>query len=326
MQLDDVILRYWRARARDLSPNTKADYSRTFDRFLTFLETHHLPVELERITSDHVDDYLNDLLELGLSNKTVLNQWIALSSLWTFAAAKFGVTHVLADGKVSRPALKRVQPEPYSQEEIERMIRACDHNAPWRNKPNTRSRRPDLLRLRDRAIIITLVDTGIRASELCGLRVRDYNQRRQNLHIAHGKGDKERDVPVGNVASEAIDDYILARQDQASGRRKRRQAIVITLGDDEPLFATVQNEELTRYELLNMIQACAARAGVKRANIHRFRHTFAINYLRRHPNVYTLQRVLGHASLDTVRIYLQLSQADIHEAHKIASVADAWRL
>lgn len=326
MLLDDVILRYWRARGRDLSQNTKNDYERTFGRFLTFLETHHLPVDIEHITSDHVDDYLNDLTEVGLANKTVLNQWIALSSLWTFAAAKFQVQHILADGRVRRPALKRVQPEPYSQEDIERMLKACDYNAPWHSKPNTRSRRPDLLRLRDRAIIITLVDTGIRASELCDLRVRDYRQRRQDLHIAHGKGDKERVVPLGISASEAIDDYILARQDQYSGRRRRRQGIVVTLKDDAPLFATMDDGELTRYELLNMIQACAARAGVKRANVHRFRHTFAINYLRRHPNVFTLQQVLGHSSLNTVRVYLQLSQTDVHEAHKIASVADAWRL
>ena len=74
------------------------------------------------------------------------------------------------------------------------------------------------------------------------------------------------------------------------------------------------------------VETVVRGAGVTNANLHRFRHTFAINYLRQYPNVYTLQRVLGHSSLDTVRLYLAISDDDIHDAHKRASVADNWRL
>jgi len=114
------------------------------------------------------------------------------------------------------------------------------------------------------------------------------------------------------------------------GKRSRpgRPAQRVELAPTDPLFCTNTGNPLERWELLNMITATAARAEppVANANCHRFRHTFAINYLRRYPNIYTLQRVLGHSSLDTVRIYLEIAEVDVHLAHRTASVADAWRL
>ncbi len=127
-----------------------------------------------------------------------------------------------------------------------------------------------------------------------------------------------------------IDDYLTARRRATVGKYERagRPAKRVELVPDDPLFATGVNTPLVRDQLLNMIQNCAARAEppVENANCHRFRHTFAINYLRKYPNIYTLQRVLGHNSLDTVRLYLEVSEIDIHQAHRTASVADGWRL
>lgn len=321
MLLTDLVNRYWRARQRDLSQNTYNDYSRTFTRLSAWLESEHHITEVDAITADHIDGYLNHLKAAGLKPKTILNQHVGLSSLWTYAA-KFNIPQIIH--QVNAPTVHRDQPTPYTKDELERMLRACAYSTPWRTRPETANKRPTAIR--DRAIIMVLVDTGLRASELCTLTVADYNPRRGDLLVQHGKGDKERTVPLGNRAADALDDYLTTRQPAAPGGQRRRRVGDRNLEPTAPLFATSTGEALSRYELLHMIHNCAERASVEGANIHRFRHTFAINYLRKYPNIYTLQRVLGHSTLDTVRIYLQISDTDIHEAHKSASVADNWRL
>lgn len=326
MLIDDLTRRYWRAKQRNFSPNTVADYTRTFTRFAAFLEERGVAT-VEAVTSDHVDDYLNELHDAGLSQKTIANQWTALSSLWTWAESKHGITHIIR-GHVACPRASRPQPKPYTELEIKAMIRATAFNAPWRGRPETASRRH--WALRDKAILITLVDTGIRASELCDLLIGDYDPQIGQLTVRHGKGDKQRILPLGDRALDAIDDYLDARRRAPTGKRERpgRAARTSELANDAPLFATGAGAAIDRYQLLDMIQTTAQRAEppVANPNCHRFRHTFAITYLRRYPNIYTLQRVLGHATLDTVRIYLEIAEIDIHQAHRTASVADAWRL
>lgn len=326
MDFAEFTRRYWRANQRDKSPNTFNDYSRTFTRFGAWLADHQVD-QVETITSDHVDDYLNDLKDAGLAPHTISNQWTALSSLWTWAAVKLSLPHIIR-GNVACPHVKRQQPQPYTELEIKAMVRATAYNAPWRGRPEVASKRH--LALRDKAILIVMVDTGIRASELCALEVKDYDPKVGQLVIRHGKGDKMRVVPLGDRACDVIDDYLTARRRTTVGKYERagRPAKRVELVPDDPLFATGLNTHLLRDQLLNMIQNCAARAEppVEGANCHRFRHTFAINYLRKYPNIYTLQRVLGHNSLDTVRLYLEVSEIDIHQAHRTASVADGWRL
>jgi site-specific recombinase XerD len=327
MTFDELTRRFWRSRQRDLSPNTVADYTRTFARFAAYIgET--LAADVASITHDHIDDYLDNLHEAGLSSKTTANHWTALSSLWAFAEMKYNIPHCFR-GKVACPKVHRDQPQPYTELEIKALLRATAYNAPWRGKPEVASRRH--WALRDRAIIIVLVDTGIRASELCALKISDYDPKIGQLVVRHGKGDKMRILPLGDRALDAIDDYLDARRKAPVGKVKERpgrQPRVQEVKPDDPLFATRTGAPLERYELLNMITVAARRAEppVANANCHRFRHTFAINYLRRYPNVYTLQAVLGHSTLYTVRLYVQIAEVDVHQAHRTASVADNWRL
>lgn len=326
MTFDELTRRYWRSRKREVSPCTFDDYDRTFRRFAAHLAQQAITAA-EDVTTDHVDDYLNSLHDAGLAAKTIANHWTALSSLWTFGEAKHDIPHILR-GKIACPKITRQQPQPYTELEIKALIRATAYNAPWRGKPETASRRH--WSLRDKALLIVLVDTGIRASELCALTVADYDPQVGQLTVRHGKGDKLRILPLGDRALDAIDDYLDARRKAPVGKRSRpgRPAQRVELAPTDPLFCTNTGSPLERWELLNMITATAARAEppVLGANCHRFRHTFAINYLRRYPNIYTLQRVLGHSSLDTVRVYLEIAEVDVHLAHRTASVADAWRL
>ena len=83
---------------------------------------------------------------------------------------------------------------------------------------------------------------------------------------------------------------------------------------------------MDRGRLLHTLTAIGERAGVQGVNVHRFRHTFAINYLRNGGDAYTLQMMLGHATMEMVKRYLALSQVDLDAGHKVASPVDGWRL
>lgn len=325
LTFSDLVARYWRFRRRDVSVNTFNDYDRTFRRFAQHLEAHHIDI-VAAITTATVEDYLNDLHEAGLASKTLANHWTALSALWTYAETKHDIPHIIRD-KIPVPRVHQADPVPYTELEIKALLRATAHNAPWRGRPEVASARH--WALRDRAIIITLVDTGLRASELCALTIADLDIDQGQINVRHGKGDKQRFVPIGSRALDAVEDYLDARRRaQTSKRQRSNGSAPVQLNAADPLFATVTGDHLDRTELLDMISATAARAEppVKKANVHRFRHTFAINYLRRYPNIFTLQKVLGHTSLDSTRRYLKIAQVDIIEAHRTASVADAWRL
>ena len=164
--------------------------------------------------------------------------------------------------------------------------------------------------MRDRAIILVLVDSGIRASELCSLIIADYDTGRGRLHIRHGKGDKARYVFLGDRTRKALWKYLNDRPGAKA---------------TEPLFATRSKTHITRRNLGHLLNHLAERAGVEHCHPHRFRHTMAINFLRNGGRELELQKVLGHESLEMVRRYARLAETDLEKAAS-KSVGDNWKL
>jgi site-specific recombinase XerD len=164
---------------------------------------------------------------------------------------------------------------------------------------------------RNRAIILLLLDTGMRADELCQARLADLDTRNRYIKV-FGKGSKERILPVCPRTAQALWKYLAIR---GSG-----------LPPTEPLFVTQNKTPLDRHRLLKQLAAIGRRAGVKGVHPHRFRHTFAINFLRNGGNAYTLQMILGHSSMEMVNTYLNIAQADIQSVHRMASPVANMRL
>jgi integrase/recombinase XerD len=184
-------------------------------------------------------------------------------------------------------------------------------NAAWTSKHGKYVEESRSTGLRDRAILLTLLDTGVRASELCDLRIFDYDLKTGRLHVRKGKGDKSRYVWAGEATRKAIWRFLASRPDAKP---------------EHPLFPTRTDQPLDRSNLLKMISACAKRAGVIAANVHKFRHTFAITFLRNGGTVLELQRLLGHERVDTLKIYVTLAESDLSAAQRRASPADNWKL
>ena len=134
----------------------------------------------------------------------------------------------------------------------------------------------------------------------------------RNMRITvMGKGSKQRTIPFSPRTGQVLWRYLAQRKDSTA---------------DEFLFVTNEGRMLTRSRILNILRTLGSRAGVNGVNVHRFRHTFAINFLRNGGDPYSLQRLLGNSTMEMVLRYLFIAQADLDKNHKLTSPVDNWRL
>ena len=272
--------------------------------FLSWLRTDYRP---RRITGGN---------DQRLSAKTIRNFWVALSSFFRWASLEFDLPQSPMQ-RVAAPKFTEASVEPFGKAEVQALLKACKfmREAETVDRRSFAMRRPTARR--DEALMLVLLDTGLRASEICALRVQDVNQRTGRVEVRHGvsggaKGGKGRTVYLGKVARRALWRYLAEREDGEE--------------PDAPLFLGVRDRPMSRDGLRQLTRSLGEKAGVEKCHPHRFRHTFAITYLRSGGDVFTLQALLGHSSLDMVQRYARIAQVDIERAHRKASPADNWRL
>lgn len=261
--------------ARRLSENTILDYKSTLNKFASMVSN----TSVGSIDSSHIAQFLSSFPQL--SPKSLLNKYVALSAFWTWLCRNgYSDQHMVH--RIPRPKVNPPVIEPFSELEIRAMFSAL-------------GRRYN----RNRAILILLLDTGLRASELINLEWEDIDLKNCRIKVL-GKGNKERFVPFSSRTAAVLFRY----HTQYKGK---------------PF-------ELTRTRLAHLLQEIGKRAGVERVYPHRFRHTFAIFYLRNGGDIFSLQAILGHSSLEMVKRYLHLAQVDIDKVHQRASPVDRLRL
>jgi integrase/recombinase XerD len=295
------------AEARRLSSNTMTGYRNSFKKLSAFLAGDP---PIATITHQDVEGFL--AAQTSVSKKSILNYHTALCALWTWAL-KEQVAPVHVPHQVERPRPESRAIVPYTEAEVRALLAAVNHTQVYARPGKAASRHALPEADRNRAIILLLLDTGVRASELCGLQIRhlDLRNHDKSIMVRGGKGDKDRHIPISARTAQVIWKYLKSRPDARL---------------NEPLFATDSGRKMDRNNLGNMLESAAKRAGVPGVHPHKFRHTFAINYLRNSGDIYTLQLILGHTTLDMVRNYLRLAQADTQAAHRRASPVDHWNL
>lgn len=308
MLLSNIITGYFLDRQTELSPRTVEQYKYFYEMFQKYLTNDPL---FESITAKQVKGFLAHLLhERGLSKKTGSNAWAALSSLWRWASAELACENILKE--VAAPKVVSKPIEIFTADEIKRMLAAAEYKKTYRQKGKlVRNRRPS--GLRDRAIILALLDCGLRATELCNMKISDYEPSRGRLLVKGGKGDKDRIVYAGRRTQKALWRYLATRP-------KARPT--------DPLFAAgaFADSHIDRNNLRHMLATIGANAGVTNVHPHRFRHTMAVAFLRAGGGLAQLRLILGHSELRTVLIYARLAECDLEKAAADHSPADAWRL
>ncbi len=195
--------------------------------------------------------------------------------------------NVLADLRPPRRQRKVIAP--LSDDDIRRLLRACP--------------RGTLLGERDRLIFLLLLDTGLRRSELLGLRLAELDLSDRVL-LVRGKGGRERRVSFGDAVADALGRFLAEWRPAGA------------------VFTSERGQALRPAGLRRIIARRGAHAGIAGLHAHRFRHTFALRYLEGGGDVFTLQRLLGHSTLDMVQRYLRLTDSHVLAAHRRHSPAD----
>jgi len=291
------------AAARRLSPHTIADYTNTFRKFHTFLEDDP-PLNL--ITCDHIQRFL---ASRSVSNKTILNYHTGLSALWTWAEKERLVIENIVR-LVDRPRPEKRDIIPLTQNDVRALLANLEKTSLYQRPGKRPSSHSLPCAERNRAIILLLLDTGVRSSELCQLTHQNLDAKNARIKVM-GKGAKERSLPISPRTAQAIWRYTIQRPDPQPS---------------ETIFLNQHLQPLNRDRLLKLLYIIGNRAQVKNVHPHRFRHTFAINYLRNGGDPWSLQRMLGHETMEMVSRYLSIAQSDLDASHRRASPVDHWRL
>ena len=295
------------------SPRTVHYYEGMLRHFLWYATKENWPANAGLITEWHIRELLNyvasETNRWGLngngsercqclaSYSTVHHYYATLRVFFNWCVGEgFLVQSPLAKIKLRNPSPKVIQP--YPLDEIAKMLAVCDYDY----QHNAR-----FLGSRNKAIVLMLLDTGVRVSEIGNINLEDIDTERGWVKV-RGKGAKERVVRIGAAAQRALWRYLVHRPDTEKGQ----------------LWLTEEGTPLRPSGIQMVIKRLKQRAGVaSRGNCHRFRHTFALNFLRADRNPFNLQYLLGHSDLRMVRHYTAtLGMEDALKAHEKASPAD----
>ena len=216
-----------------------------------------------------------------LSSKTLRNIWITLAAFYTWLSKEFQIRTPMEG--VWAPKFESPPVEPLTKEEIEKLLNACDR---CKEAETMRRRRFTMKRgsaHRDRALVLFLLDTGLRASELCALTVGDVDLKTGKIDVKHGQRGG-----IGKAAGRSLWRHLADRDD----------------GQDPtaPLFVSRHRRPINKDVLRQLVAGLGKRVGIKEVHPHRFRHTFAISYPRSGGDLFTPQALLGHSCLDRFSI------------------------
>jgi len=274
---------------RGLSRNTLLAYGRDLSRFLRFCEKRAVR-DARDVDSRHVLAWLVSLSGEALSIRSQARMLVTLRGLFRHLR---GERHIEIDpaAEIDSPRPGRRLPEVLSVDDIDRLLVAPDASTPRG--------------LRDQAMIETLYATGLRVSELIGLRTADVNLD-HGILVTLGKGKKQRVVPVGEAARDRLRDYL---RDARPGFDRGRNAAA--------LFLTDRGRGMTRQGFWKLLARHALRAGITRPiSPHKLRHSFATHLLERGAELRAVQAMLGHADVTTTQIYTHLSSTRLREVYR----------
>ncbi|WP_337174055.1 site-specific tyrosine recombinase XerD [Paludisphaera sp.] len=272
-----------------VSSHTLAAYRSDLMRFLGW-RRDHAPGPIESLDAATLRGYVDLLAGSGLAPSSVARHLASLSTFFRYLVMEGKLTDNLAK-LLTAPALWDRLPVVLGPAAVERMLTA----------PSAETR----LGRRDRAALETLYATGCRASEVVGLRPCDVDLE-AGLARCVGKGDKERRVPLGSRAREALAIYM----------KRDRPELIARYPATETIFVTRAGKPLSRIGLWRIVKQAAAAAGLSpEVSPHTLRHSFATHLLAGGADLRVVQEMLGHASIATTQIYTRVELSHLRRVH-----------
>jgi integrase/recombinase XerD len=304
-ELDGLLAEYdtWLRVERGLAPNSLAAYRRDLRRYADYLRRRGVTGDVaghvngldEAIVAGYVTELQQARTDDGRSRYKESSIARAVAAVRSFH--RFCVEEGLLDddpsGQVGAPRVPQGIPKALTEAEVDALLGAVPGDGP----------RPQ----RDRAILELLYAGGLRISELVGLDLGDVDLR-DGLVRVMGKGSKERVVPLGRSAREAVGDYLTTGRPELAGRARSRA-----------LFLNARGGRLTRQGAWLIVRAAGDRAGLGgRLFPHVLRHSCATHMLDRGADIRVVQELLGHASLSTTQVYTKVSPERLRAVYDAA--------
>ena len=282
-----AFLNYLRVE-KGLSTNTLHAYRRDLAKFALYAAKRGLT--LDQFTHSTVIDFLRTLYLRKLDSRSVARHLVTIRHLFRFAFTE-GIIKEDPAANVAAPKFRRSLPEFLSVAEVDRLLRQPDANS--------------TLGLRDKAMIELLYSTGLRVSELCGLKAADIQLEAGCLRCL-GKGDKERLGPVGHAALELIVQYM-----------KKSRMEILGAKTSPYLFPSRTGAAINRIAFWKILAAYGRKAGLRKPlTPHMLRHSFATHLLDRGADLRSVQMMLGHADIATTQIYTHVVEERLKQVYK----------
>jgi integrase/recombinase XerD len=257
--------------------------------FLAMPEVTRHPAETSRKT---LHDYARQLGAAGLATTTVARKLVSIRMFFRFLASEQRMAANPADD-IDLPKQRRKLPSVLTQDEIAKLIEAAG-NAPDR-----------FWALRSRAMLEVMYGSGLRVSELLSLGTTSISLTDGFLRVM-GKRSKERVVPLGQPAVNAVRDYLSAARPHYAGKRM-----------SSSLFLNYRGGKISRMGFLKILRSCVALAGInRRVTPHTLRHSFATHLLEGGADLRAVQEMLGHSSIVTTQIYTHVDREYLRETHR----------
>lgn len=275
---------------KGLAKNTIQSYRRDLTSYMDFLQKNLNVTDMKAITRSHIMQFLSSLKNEGKSSRTIARHIASIRSFHHFLLIE-KVTDDDPTVHIETPNAEMKLPKVLNLDEVEKLL-----NAPDTSKP---------LGIRDKAMLELMYATGMRVSELISLTLNDVHLSLGFVRCI-GKGNKERIIPIGQIAIHALDLYLNeARPKLANSKNKTDQ-----------LFLNHRGRPLSRQGFWKLLKQTATKAGItKELTPHTLRHSFATHLLENGADLRSVQEMLGHADISTTQIYTHVTKTRLKDVY-----------
>ncbi|MGJ7911977.1 site-specific tyrosine recombinase XerD [Neobacillus sp. LXY-1] len=271
--------------------NTILSYERDLKNYVHYLKKVESLDTLNQVQRVHIIHFLDFLKEQGKSAKTIARHIASIRALHQFLLRDKATDHD-PSVQIETPRMEKSLPNILSLPEVETLLAT----------PNP----ADHYGIRDKAMLELLYATGIRVSELIGLEMEDI-QLTMGFIRCKGKNDKERIIPIGKTATEAVSTYL----------EKGRPHFVSKKHQDTALFLNHQGKRMTRQGFWKILKRLAAEAGIAtELTPHTLRHSFAAHLIENGADLRAVQEMLGHADISTTQIYTSITKTRLNDVYR----------
>ena len=287
--MQKVVIQFLQSlRERNASPNTILAYGKDLAEFVKYIGPIERPDQLDHV---RIRGFLSHLYERGLGKTSVARHLAAVRSLYKWLAREGKVKQNPA-ALVSTPKLPKKLPRVPTIEEVNNVLDG--------ELPETAA-----FGERDKTILELLYGCGLRNSELIGINLDDIHWSNETI-LVRGKGRKERMVPLGDTAAEAIREYLLKRKQLLSAKKRSTPALLVNL----------RGQRLTTRSVGRIVKHIAVSKGLSPdVHPHTLRHAFGTHLLEEGADLRAIQEMLGHERLSTTQRYTQLSMKHVVEVY-----------